>query len=272
MTDDVTQGDPTDERVAALAAFYDGSAIAYRDVWAPVLLPMTNRLLDRLPLGPAGTILDVGTGVGLAAPEIRARARSAFVVGVDRSIGMLRLVEGEQSTALMDAMRLAFADGVADVAILSFMLFHVPEPLGALREAHRVLRADGAIGVTTWGQEAEALAWDIWTEELDAVGAPAREPSAIANHDQMDTPEKLASLLTDAGFSNVTVDVVPLGHKPDLEAFLELQTRCSARKRLDPLPPRLRETCINRATARLRSLPAADLEDRSEVLLATGRR
>jgi hypothetical protein len=113
-------------------------------------------------------------------------------------------------------------------------------------------------------------AWNIWAEELDAAGAPPRDSSAISNHDSMDTAEKIASLLEDAGFSNVRVDAVPLSHRPDLDVFLGLQTRYSARKRLDALPVRVRSKCIERATARLRALPAADFEDRSEVLLATG--
>jgi SAM-dependent methyltransferase len=259
-----------DERVSRLAASYGEGAAEYRELWAPVLLPFTIAVLDRLPLADARVIVDVGTGVGAAIPEIRTRAPAARILGVDRSLGMVRLAPLPGARAVMDAMRLALASGAVDVVVAAFMLFHLPDPLAGLREIRRVVRRGGAVGITTWGRDADVPARTIWEEELDATGAPAEDPGEqIMECEAMDTPEKLRSLLVGAGFSSVWVEARPLDFRPDLDTFLELVTRCGSRERLGSLAPSARAACIERAERRLGELPQADLADSSEVLLAT---
>lgn len=261
-----------DQRVRRLAESYGEAAAAYRELWAPVLLPLTCCLLDRLPLAGASVVLDVGTGVGAALGEIRARAPSALVIGIDRSIGMLRMAVDTDPRVVMDAMSLAIRSQAVDVAVLAFMLFHVPDPRAALDEVHAALRPGGSVGAITWGQDADVPAWNIWAEELDATGAPEpdRSEREISNHSFMDTPEKLSYLLSSAGFVHVDVRSEQLGYAPDVSAFVELQTRCRARERLSMLPRGQRHACVERVRARLLTLPPEDFVDRSEVLLATG--
>lgn len=263
-------GAVNDERVAGLAASYGEGAAEYRDHWAPVLLPFTTAVLDRLPLADARIVVDVGTGVGAAIPEIEARAPTARVLGVDRSIGMLRLAPLARTRAVMDATRLAFPSDVVDVVIAAFMLFHLPDPLAGLREMRRVTRRGGTLGITAWGSDAEVPAWTIWEEELDASGASDRDPGRrIVNDEVMNTPGKLRSLLSEAGFSAVWVEARPLGYQPDLKTFIELQTRYASRERLGSLPAPARKACVERAERRLRELAPAGFVDSSEVLLAT---
>jgi ubiquinone/menaquinone biosynthesis C-methylase UbiE len=263
-------GAVNDERVAGLAARYGDDADAYRDHWAPVLLPLTTALLDRLPLADARLVVDVGTGVGAAIPEIEARAPKARVIGVDRSIGMLRLARRPPARVVMDAMRLAIASDVADVVVAAFMLFHLPDPVAGLREIRRVTRRGGRVGITVWGTDAETPGWTIWEEELNASGAPEPDPGKrIANQEAMDTPGKLTSLLGKAGFSAVRVEARPLGYQPDLKTFMQLQKSYSSRERLSSLKASARDACVERAEKRLRELTPADIADPSEVLLAT---
>ncbi len=262
-----------DPRIAQQAASYGDDAHAYRALWAPVLLPMTIRLLDRLPLTDARIVLDVGTGVGAAIGEIRRRAPSAHIIGVDRSIGMLGLAPLPGARAVMDAMNLAVASGSIDVAVAAFMLFHLPDTSLGLRELRRVMRKGGTLGITVWGSDADVPAWDVWTEELDASGASQRDSSSsIMNGEMMDTPDKLERLLRDAGFSSVHVEVLPLGFQPNAQEFTELQARFASRERLDSLSAAARESCIERATKRLNELSPGDFMDQSEVLLAIGTR
>src|SRR5262249_19251521 len=151
---------------------------------------------------------DLGAGTGHLHDPIRARAPECDLVLADRAAGMLRLAPTGTRTSrvVVDAHHLAFADGVFDVAVLAFVLFHLPEPKGGLREARRVLRPGGVIGVVTWGASAAMPGGEVSTEELDALGAApdSRNPSTM-QHALMDTPEKLSSLLVECGFGDVDV-------------------------------------------------------------------
>lgn len=119
-------------------------------------------------------VLDVATGTGDLLPDIRARAPRAAVIGVDRSAGMLAGAagRGRGPLALMDARGLALPAGSIDVVVLAFLLFHLPRPVEALREARRVLRSGGAVGAVTWAGDSPPLpAERIWAEELYRAGA-----------------------------------------------------------------------------------------------------
>jgi SAM-dependent methyltransferase len=48
-----------------------------------------------------------------------------------------------------DATRLPFADGVADAATAVNVFYHLPDPMPAIREAHRVLRHGGHLLAAT---------------------------------------------------------------------------------------------------------------------------
>lgn len=262
-----------DPRIARQAASYGDDSGLYRDLWAPVLLPMTAKLLDRLPLGDARVVLDVGTGVGAAVEAIRDRAPSALVFGVDRSFGMLSLAPLAGRCAVMDAMNLAAASASVDVVVAAFMLFHLPDPALGLREVRRVLREGGTVGIAVWGSDADVPAWNVWMEELDAQGAAPRDTASwIVNGEAMDTPDKLERLLLDAGFSSPRVEALPLGLRADVDSFLDLHTRYASRKRFGSLSAAARAECISRATARLEELAPDDFVDESEVLLATATR
>ena len=259
-----------DPRVARLAGTYDAFAEVYRELWSPVLLPLTVQLLNRLPLASARLVVDVGAGVGTAMPAIREEARSATIVGVDRSIGMMQWASPTEHRAVMDASRLALRSSIADVVVAAFMLFHLPDPFRGLVEIGRVIKRGGSIGLTTWGREAEGRAWSVWRDELDVSGAPALSAdNRISNHDAVDTPAKLGNLLSRAGFTSVHVDSLPLNHQIDLAAFVDFQVRYSSAERLASLTPRARARFIDRAIERLGELSDEDFTDRSEVLVVT---
>jgi phosphatidylethanolamine/phosphatidyl-N-methylethanolamine N-methyltransferase len=98
-----------------------------------------------------GRILDVGIGTGISLVDYSPGSR---IVGVDYSEPMLRKAHeriGEhrlahvEALAVMDAQRLAFADGCFDAVVAQYVITTVPDPEAALDEFVRVIRPGGEI-------------------------------------------------------------------------------------------------------------------------------
>src|SRR5256712_13116865 len=121
--------------IARVAMNYSASADGYAEFWGPVIRPLGRRLLEALPWDRASRILDIGTGTGALIPDILRLAPTASVVGIDCSVGMLARVRGARvPLAAMDVMTLGIRAGTFDIAVLAFVLFHVPDPSAALAE------------------------------------------------------------------------------------------------------------------------------------------
>ena len=116
-----------------------------------------NKILDLLP-DNSGTTADLGCGTGELAELLRGRAHK--LVGVDQSRNMLeraQLVcpEGDFRIGALD--HLPLGDGEADTVIASMVLHHLPEPMTALREIHRVLRPGGAVVIADLNRHEEEI-------------------------------------------------------------------------------------------------------------------
>lgn len=259
-----------------LAADYSQRAAAYTNFWAPVIHPMANPLLRAMPLAGAQRILDVGTGTGALWPLIQRAAPGVKLYGMDHSEGMLRegydLLRG--SVSVMDAENLGLRPEVFDAALLLFVLFHVPDPVRALREIRRALRPGGWLGLVVWGEDPGLPGRAIWDEELDRVGAIADpRDSSVMRQTWMDTPEKLADLLKSAGVTSDQLWTRRFVHEWTVEKLLATQTHCGLpSRRLGSLSAEARDECVNRVRPRMKSLTAPELEYRVEVIYAVAHR
>jgi phosphatidylethanolamine/phosphatidyl-N-methylethanolamine N-methyltransferase len=113
-----------------------------------------------------GKILDVGVGTGLELPMF---GPGVELVGVDLSEPMLRRAQSriarEKLTQIaglcvMDATRLAFAEGRFDTVVAPYVLTVVPDPHATLAELARVVRVGGEIVLVNHvGAETGPIAW-----------------------------------------------------------------------------------------------------------------
>ncbi len=100
---------------------------ALADVYgtSPVVARLAKALVEVVAVSPGDSVIDFGTGTGLALIAAAQAGGGSPVAGVDRSIGMLkvaaaRLAEAGISNALLvraDAARTPFLDASVDVAL-----------------------------------------------------------------------------------------------------------------------------------------------------------
>jgi SAM-dependent methyltransferase len=261
---------------AALAQVYDDGAATYDKYWAPGLHRHARDLVATLPLLGAGsrrTVVDVAVGAGTLIPVLREVAGSGGVVlALDRSLGMLRRGPADVPRVQADAARLPLADASADVVVLAFVLFMLPDARVAVAEAARVLRRGGWLLAATWGTELETDADVIVREEIEGADPPPF-PELPRSDELTDSAERLAALLEPAGFDDVATAARPLDAAFDIGSTLAMGTGFGRLGwRYARLGAPAQEAVHTRATARLAALPKKAFIDRSEVLLTTARR
>jgi SAM-dependent methyltransferase len=118
---------------------------------------MLQEYLDAMQVDDATHVVDLGCGTGIAARAIAQRdAFAGRVTGVDLSpylVAAAQRLAGDEGVAgkvtflAGDAGDLDAADGAFDAAVAHTLLSHLEDPTAALREAARVLRVGGMLGV-----------------------------------------------------------------------------------------------------------------------------
>jgi demethylmenaquinone methyltransferase/2-methoxy-6-polyprenyl-1,4-benzoquinol methylase len=109
-------------------------------------------LVSRIDAGPGDRVLDVATGTGAVARELR-RQKGCAVVGVDQSNEMLDEARRRGSTQLVEASAedLPFEDGEFDALTFTYVLRYVDDPPAVLAELARVIRPGATIAGLEFG-------------------------------------------------------------------------------------------------------------------------
>jgi ubiquinone/menaquinone biosynthesis C-methylase UbiE len=131
-------------------------------------------------VAPAGDerAIDIACGPGLLAKAFAPRVRE--LVGVDLTPAMVekaRAVAREAGLAnarfeVADALALPFASGSVDLALTRLALHHMPDPGAALREAARVVRPGGRLGVFDIASSEDA-AEEAYHNEVERLRDPS---------------------------------------------------------------------------------------------------
>jgi SAM-dependent methyltransferase len=127
-------------------------------------------------VGPdlAGSVLDIGCGTGTflrrlaAAPQ---RNAGAVLVGLDYSAAAVAALAGSGSVGVRaDAQLLPFGAASFDAVTARHMLYHVPRPDRAIREARRVLRPGGVFAAVVNLERATPALLGLVAESVAAHG------------------------------------------------------------------------------------------------------
>jgi SAM-dependent methyltransferase len=161
----------------------------WRALGARVKADHVAALLRRCSLTPA-SVVEIGCGDGALLTELRARGLSGVLDGFEVSEPAARIAAGRgvaRRVEAYDGERVPAGDGAYDLAVLSHVVEHVPEPLPLLREAARVAR---------W-----VLVEVPLEDNRSGSRASKRAEAARIGHVQFFSRAALQRLLADAGIT-----------------------------------------------------------------------
>jgi ubiquinone/menaquinone biosynthesis C-methylase UbiE len=118
---------------------------------------MLEEYLDAMDIDGKKAVLDLGCGTGVAARAIaKRRGFSGAVLGIDLSPYLVQAAErlaaeeglaGSATFKPGDTRSLGLEDGQFDAVVLHTLVSHVSDPLSVVKEAARVVRPGGMVGI-----------------------------------------------------------------------------------------------------------------------------
>ena len=183
----------------------------YGRIGPPFFSHFGRRLVEVAEIPEDARVLDIASGAGAvlfaAAERVGPKGQ---VIGIDLAEGMVRQASKEihrlgvrnAEATQMDAEELAFPDASFDFVLCGFSLFFFPGLDRALLECRRVLRPQGIIAVSTFGEDDR-----LWKclDELAEAYEPEMEPMCQANTRALDTAGELKEVLSQAGFIDIQI-------------------------------------------------------------------
>lgn len=176
---------------------------------------MTEALLAALEAGRDDTVLELAGGTGEIAERLAPQV--GRVISTDVSPAMVEAARRRGLAGVehrvMDMQAIDLPDGSVDAVVCRFGYMLVPDPLLALRETRRVLRAGGRLALATWAV-AKRNPWatifgPVLLERKLMEPPQPGEPGQFA----LGEPERIEELAREAGFADVAVEDVAVEYR-----------------------------------------------------------
>jgi SAM-dependent methyltransferase len=176
---------------------------------------VTEALLAALGAGRDDTVLELAGGTGEMAERLALQV--GRVISTDLSPAMVEAARRRGLAGVehrvMDMQAIDLPDGSVDAVVCRFGYMLVPDPLLALRETRRVLRAGGRLALATWAV-AKRNPWatifgPVLLERRLVEPPQPGEPGQFA----LAEPERIEELTRQAGFVEVEVREVAVEYR-----------------------------------------------------------
>jgi SAM-dependent methyltransferase len=178
-------------------------------------LDLPSLVVGLAALRDGETVADVGCGNGAYLAELARRGHTGPVLGVDLSSGMLHAARGRAPRASLvcgDAAALPVRDSASGLTLAMHMLYHVPEPLAAVRELRRITHPAGQVLVGLNGEDHLRELHDIVTavvRDITNAEPPPQERLRLDNGEDL-----LASEFTFVTRHDFTGELLLPGSQP----------------------------------------------------------
>jgi arsenite methyltransferase len=196
------------------SAGYDKPAVRFFPIAA-------ERLVEYARITQGEKVLDVATGTGVAAiSAARAVGPGGQVAGVDIAADMLAQARrnideaGLANVTLhnVDAEYLPYEEGTFDAILCASSIFFFPDMLSALREWRRVVRKNGLVAFSGYGESAFQPISDLFEARIRSYGVSFPSPQRPFSWQRLTQPNVYEQLLRDAGFHDIRVHGEQLGY------------------------------------------------------------
>ena len=185
------------------------------------------------------SILDVGCGTGNQLVANRTMVRFAQLVGLDRSLGMLRQAQPKApdiAWVQANGAGLPFQAQSFDVVTCQYALHHIQGKAGMLRGVFRVLRHGGRLVLRNLcPQECADWLYYAYFPEARAIDLEDFWP-----------PESVVAVLEATGFVAVTVERQHLRYEQNLRVWLDTVRRRDTCSQLLTIPDAAYEAGVRR--------------------------
>lgn len=174
------------------------------------------RLFAAAAIEPHHRVVDIGCGTGWTTRDAARLAFEGVAVGVDLSARMLERAREHSAVERLanasflhaDAQVHPFPAGVFDVVFSRTGTMFFSDPVAAFANLRRATATTGRLAMLTWQAFADNE-WIAAVHEALAVGRPVSAPPPDAPSPfSLADPERVRRILTDAGWSGVTLTEV----------------------------------------------------------------